>query len=136
MNEPAGPEDLGVRGVVFAHGLMAAGLVDAVRTITGCAREVLEPLSNIEGSPEVLRQRLHELVEAGPTVVFTDVRASSCSTLAGAALLEGRVLAVVSGVNLPMLLDFVFQRDAPLDELLERLIERGRNGIDIAPTSP
>lgn len=128
-------ERTSVRGVVFAHGLMAAGLVDAVRTITGCAHEVLEPLSNVEGSPEVLRTRLDELAEGNATIVFTDVRASSCSTLAAAALRDEGVLGVVSGVNLPMLLDFVFQREMPVDELLARLVERGRGGIELAPKS-
>lgn len=121
---------------MFAHGLMAAGLVDAVRTITGCAHELLRPLSNIEGSPEVLRERLSELVDERPTVVFTDVRASSCSTLAALALRDKTVLAVLSGVNLPMLLDFVFQHELPVHELLPRLVQRGRDGIELAGEKP
>ncbi len=119
-----------IRGVVFAHGLMAAGLVDAVRTITGCPQEILQPLSNVEGSPEVLRQRLGEIIDDNPTIVFTDVRASSCSTLAAAALREGTIIAVVSGVNLPMLLHFVLQQDDSLDDLVDRLIQRGQDGIE------
>lgn len=119
-----------VRGVVFAHGLMAAGLVDAVRTITGCSPDVLQALSNIEGSPEVLRDRLHGLVDGGPTVVFTDVRASSCSTLAAAAQRQGDIVSVVSGVNLPMLLHFVFHREDSVEELISGLVSRGREGIE------
>lgn len=123
-----------LHGVVFAHGLMAAGLVDAVRTITGCSPELVQALSNVEGSPEVLRERLEELVEGKRVIVFTDVRASSCSTLAAAALREESVVAVVSGVNLPMLLDFVFRNDGDLDEIVERLVARGRDGIELTPT--
>jgi mannose/fructose-specific phosphotransferase system component IIA len=40
---------------------------------------------------------------------------------------------VVCGVNLPMLLDFVFHRELPLDELVERVVERGRSAIRTAP---
>ena len=36
---------------------------------------------------------------------------------------------MVCGVNLPILLDFVFHRDMPLDELVPRLLEKGRSGI-------
>lgn len=119
-----------VRGIVFAHGLMAAGLVDAVRTITGCSPEILQALSNVEGSPEVLRERLHGLVDGGPTIVFTDVRASSCSTLAAAAQREGAIVSVVSGVNLPMLLHFVFHREDSVEDLVTGLVSRGREGIE------
>jgi mannose/fructose-specific phosphotransferase system component IIA len=35
----------------------------------------------------------------------------------------------VSGVNLAVLLDFVFHRDLPLTELVERLVEKGKLGI-------
>jgi mannose/fructose-specific phosphotransferase system component IIA len=36
---------------------------------------------------------------------------------------------VLCGANLPMLLDFVFHRDMPLETLSERLIAKGREGI-------
>jgi mannose/fructose-specific phosphotransferase system component IIA len=37
---------------------------------------------------------------------------------------------VVCGVNLPMLLDFVFHLDLPLDDLVARVVEKGRAAID------
>jgi mannose/fructose-specific phosphotransferase system component IIA len=37
--------------------------------------------------------------------------------------------AVVCGVNLPMLLDFVFHRDLPLPELVDRLVSKGKASI-------
>jgi mannose/fructose-specific phosphotransferase system component IIA len=39
---------------------------------------------------------------------------------------------VISGVNLPLLLDFVLHRDLPLPELGPRLVEKGRNAISLA----
>jgi mannose/fructose-specific phosphotransferase system component IIA len=39
----------------------------------------------------------------------------------------------VCGVNLPILLDFVFHRDLPVDELVSRLVGKGRDGIRTLP---
>ena len=44
-----------VRGVVVAHGSLAAGLVDAVRSIAGAAADSLHPISNHGRNPEALR---------------------------------------------------------------------------------
>ena len=41
--------------------------------------------------------------------------------------------AVVCGVNLPVLLDFVFHRDLPMEELVPRLVAKGRDGIRSLP---
>jgi len=120
------------RGVVFAHARVGQALVEAVQGITGCPDDALSALSNAEGSPEVLRERLEDLLREGPTVVFADLRASSCTNLARLCCVAANAdsAAVVVGVNMPMLLDFVFNREKALPELVERLLERGRTGIE------
>jgi N-acetylgalactosamine PTS system EIIA component len=125
MSEGAAPR---AKGVVLAHGEMARGLVDAVRKISGQGEETLAALSNEGRSPTALREALEELLGEGPAVVFTDLQAGSCALAAVAT--SGRSNAiVVCGANLPMLLDFVFHRDMPLETLSERLVEKGREGI-------
>lgn len=122
MSEP-------VRGVVVAHADLAAALVRAVERIAGVEGR-LQPLSNEGLGPEALRRRLASAVGEGPAIVFADLASGSCA-LAGrmAASGEGRC-AVVTGVNLPMLLDFVFHADMDLDALLARLVHKGRTAID------
>ena len=56
----------GVRGIVLAHGLMARGMVDAVRKISGVDEGVVVPLSNEGKSPEALREELDLLLGKGP----------------------------------------------------------------------
>jgi mannose/fructose-specific phosphotransferase system component IIA len=118
----------GAKGVVVAHGEMARGLVDAVKRISGHGEDVLAALSNDGRSPESLRAALEELLGDGPAVVFTDLQAGSCA-LAAVATTRRRNTVVLCGANLPMLLDFVFHRDTPLDALADRLVEKGRDGI-------
>jgi mannose/fructose-specific phosphotransferase system component IIA len=121
-----------VRGVLVAHGEMARGMVDAVRKISGLAQDRLVPLSNEGRSPERLRSELAELLGSGPAIVFTDLQAGSCA-LAALATGGGEHTVVICGVNLPMLLDFAFHPDLPLDELADRLVTKGREGIRRLP---
>jgi N-acetylgalactosamine PTS system EIIA component len=125
MSEPG----KGARGVVIGHGGMATGMVDAVRRIAGVGEDVLVPLSNDGKGPEALRGELDQLISSGRVVVFTDMHAGSCAMAARVACREKGERAVVCGVNLPMLLDFVFNRELPLDQLVPRLVEQGRAAV-------
>ena len=122
-----------VRGVVVGHGAMARGMVDAVRVIAGVAEDVLVPLSNDGKGPEALQSELTRMIGQGPVVVFTDMHAGSCAVAARVACRLGGDRAVVCGVNLAMLLDFVFHRDLPLDELVPRLVQQGRVAVTAHP---
>lgn len=126
-------EAVAARGVVLSHGLLAEGLVDAVRQITGVADEVLVGQSNRGLSPEALVTALRRLVGEGPVVVFTDLPSGSCSVTARRLQRERFDILVIGGVNLPLLLDFVLHRELPLAELGPRLVEKGRTAICITP---
>ena len=118
-----------VRGVIFAHSEMAAGLVSAAHVITGIPEDALVGLSNDIGAPDVLAEELDALCGAGDALVFTDLIGSSCNTMAAVLARQSRGLRVISGVNLPMLIEFAFNRHLPLDMLVERLVLQGRQGI-------
>lgn len=118
-----------VLGVVFAHAAMAEGLVGAVRAITGLPADALVPVSSEEGSPAVLQAKLAELCGDQPALVFTDLVGSSCNTLAAVLARQAAQRCVVSGVNLPMLIEFSFNRHQPLAMLVERVVLQGRQGI-------
>lgn len=119
----------GARGLVVAHGGMAEGLVDAVRRIAGNAADALVAISNEGLGPSELNAALEERAGDGPVVVFADLVSGSCGMAAFSCCRERSDRAVVCGVNLPVLLDFVFHRDLPLDQLVPRLVEKGRESI-------
>jgi mannose/fructose-specific phosphotransferase system component IIA len=119
----------GAVGIVVGHGGLSQGLIDAVRRIAGDAADCLTPLSNEDKGPDELRAELDRIVGDQKAVVFVDLRSGSCGMAAQACCRDSLVRVVVCGVNLPMLLDFVFSREVPLEELAPHLAETGRNAI-------
>jgi mannose/fructose-specific phosphotransferase system component IIA len=130
MSEPRA-----ARGVLLAHGAMAEGIVDAVRQITGADEDVLVPLSNRGLSPQTLAERVRSSVGDGPTILFTDLQSGSCGFAARLLANDLPDLVVISGVNLPVLLEFVMLRELPLSELVPRLLAKGRAAMGCAPAS-
>ena len=122
-----------VRGVVVAHGPMARAMVEAVRRIAGDTADSLLPLSNDGKSPTQLRDELDDAMADDPVIVFTDLLAGSCGLAALSSCRDRARRVVVAGVNLPMLLDFVFHTEMPIDDLVARLVERGRESISRPP---
>lgn len=114
-----------VRGVVLAHAQLAEALVRAVEQISGVT-DALHPISNEGLRPEDLRTRLEAATGAEAAIIFVDLSSGSCA-FAGRVVARGSDnIAVLTGVNLPMLLDFVFNRELSLTELTERLLHKGR----------
>jgi mannose/fructose-specific phosphotransferase system component IIA len=122
-----------VKGLVLAHGAMAEGLVDAVSRIAGVADGVLTCLSNDGKSPEMLQEEVGKFIGKGPIIIFTDLPSGSCAVTARLCCRENGEEAVISGVNLPILLDFVFHRDLPLEALVPRLLEKGKGSVKSTP---
>jgi mannose/fructose-specific phosphotransferase system component IIA len=120
--------------LIVAHGSLAQALVEAAERIAGVSG-ALVAISNLECSPETLRTRILESRPPGPTIVFVDMRSGSCGLASLGVARDVENIAVVSGVNLPMVLDFLFHRDMELAELARRLVRKGR-AATTAYTSP
>lgn len=117
-----------LRGVIVSHAAVGEALVRAVSVITGLG-ESLVAVSNDGCDPETLRSRLDAAVGEGPAVVFVDLPGGSCLTQT-MRLAAGRPeLAVVTGVNLAMLLEFVFHRDLSAADAARRAAEAGGRAI-------
>ena len=117
-----------VQGILVGHGKLAEGMLNAIEGIIG-SREGLYPVDNQGLTPEALEERLSELTGEGPSVVFVDLPSGSCAFAARRLQHRRSRMALVCGVNLPLLLDFMFHRTLPLEEVIERL--RSHVGISI-----
>jgi mannose/fructose-specific phosphotransferase system component IIA len=117
-----------LRGVVVGHGELAAAMVHAAEEITG-VRGLLVPVSNVDCSRNDLETRVRAAVGAEPTLVFVDLPGGSCFFAAMRSIGKIENARVVAGVNLTMLVDFVFHRDTGLDEAAARAREVGGRAI-------
>ncbi len=126
MSEP-------LRGVIVSHSALAQALVSAVTSITGLDG-ALVPVSNEGCDRKALFRNLEQAVGKGPAVLFIDLPGGSCLTGA-ASFARGRSdLAFVTGVNLAMLLDFVFHRDVSPAEAAQRAAAAGGKAIRTSAT--
>ena len=121
-----------LRGVVACHGKLADALIEATERISGVTG-VLVPVTNTDCDKGLIERRIADAVGAGPAVVFTDLASGSC-LIAAATLARkeaaGRV-SVVTGVNLAMLIDFVFHRELSLADATARIAAAGRKAIQV-----
>lgn len=122
MSEP-------VTGLVVSHASLAEGMVQSVRQIAGVDAGALRAVSNEGCGPDALHAAVRDALGAGPGIVFTDMPSGSCAFAARRLTVDRPDTAVICGVNLPMLLDFVFHRDLPLPELVDRLVNKGKAAI-------
>jgi mannose/fructose-specific phosphotransferase system component IIA len=118
-----------VRGLIIAHSSLAAGLAAAVRQIAGVGEEAIRGISNDACGPDGLIRAVREAAGEDPVVLFTDLASGSCALAARKVAVERPKTGVVTGVNLPLLLDFAFHRNLPVGVLVDRLVQKGRSGI-------
>jgi mannose/fructose-specific phosphotransferase system component IIA len=117
-----------LRGVVVSHVELAEALVVAVRAISG-VDNALVAVSNEGCDPKALAARIDAAIGGVPALLFVDLPGGSCLTSA-IRLAHGRAdIAVVTGVNLAMLLDFVFHRDLSPAEAARRAVDAGGRAI-------
>lgn len=117
-----------LHGVVVGHGELAGALVNSVEEISGI-RGALVPVSNAGCDRARLEERIMEAVAGRPSLVFVDMPSGSCLFASVRRLAAVPDVKVVTGVNLAMLLDFVFHRDLPIETAAERAAETGSRAI-------
>jgi PTS system N-acetylgalactosamine-specific IIA component len=106
-----------------------------VQQISG-AGHVFHCLSNAGYDAAGLDAALREAVFASnAVVVFTDLPAGSCTIAARRLARERPSLAVVTGANLPMLLDFAL-KGGDAGSAASRAAAKGRDAISVAQTQP
>jgi len=115
-------------GIVLAHEAVANAFVVAVAAIAGTGHGLL-PVTNTGCDRAAIEARLRDAIAGRPAVIFADLPGGSCAFGAAAYARSHPDVAVVTGVNLAMLLDFVFHRAVTPAAARERAVATGRSAI-------
>ena len=121
MSEP-------LRALIVTHAEVGQALLRAVQDIAGQVEGIVA-ISNDGCSADVLGERIDAAVKGVPTVVFVDLPGGSCFQAAARHLRERGDVAVVAGVNLAMLLDFLYHRNVAVADAAARAVDAGSRAI-------
>lgn len=117
--------------VLTGHGSFPSGMLESVELITGKVKQVeVVPFKEDKDKLEKEINQAIEHVDTGSGVVcFADLAGGTpfnvCSTLAAAK----ENVRVIGGMNSPMLLSGMFQRESAIDEFTETVLKEGKDNI-------
>ena len=121
-----------IMGLLVTHGGLASGLKDAVEQMLGQQEGFLTLSNSGLAGKDLIDKINHILAEQNhpATVLFTDIYGGSCWRSSRFVASQNPKVALVTGVNLPMLLTF-FTNRAKLDfqQLLAKVVQMGEEGI-------
>jgi mannose/fructose-specific phosphotransferase system component IIA len=120
------------RGLIVTHGRIGEALLAAVESFLG-RQPYLGCLSNEGLATDALVAEIDSVRRDGssPLVVFADMPGGSCETAARSVARHADVVAI-TGVNLPMLVEFCHYRGRlEARELVKRVVAKGGASISM-----
>ena len=122
-------DDVRPRAMVIGHKDFAAGIVSAVAAITG-REDLFRTASNYGLDTRGMEAIVREAVADGVSIIFSDLPAGSTTMAARRAQRDFPELTVVTGVSLPVLLDYAFATDHA--HAADAAVEKGRAAMMVA----
>lgn len=118
--------------LLVTHGEIGKSIHDAAVSVLGSSTLRTQCLSvNLKSKPEEMIANAQALVKKMDTgsgvLILTDMFGSTPSNIACA--LQQENVAVVAGLNLPMLMRIMNYPNLPLAELADKAISGGREGV-------
>jgi PTS system mannose-specific IIA component len=127
--------------LVVSHGALAEGMLDAMQMITGPQEKVLALGLKETEAPEDLIDRIREAADAlddgDGVLIMVDLYGATPFNSSSRLFMESsHSIEVVTGVNLPMLVEIVMSREGvSLADLLQQAYQAGQGGIKLLPDS-
>ncbi len=120
--------------IVMSHGDMANGLKDTMMMILGEQEDIyfisFTPSDSIEDFRKRVNVIYHSIEEDRQVLFLTDLYGGTPNHVATAMKIAepGRV-EVLSGVNMPLLMEATLGKTKVLSDIVEHLLEQGRRGM-------
>lgn len=119
--------------LIVSHNHIGTELINTARQMLTCCPLPAKVISiEIKDNPDQVRlkfeQRLAELDQGNGILVLTDMFGSTPSNIA-CAVSDRSDVRVVSGLNLPMLIRVLNYPNLTLDELEEKALSGGQEGV-------
>ncbi len=119
--------------ILCGHGNFASGMYSAIKLIAGEQEDFATVDFSVGMSSEELKEQL--LVQIAKTengngvVIFTDIPGGTPFNQAVLLSTENESVKIVSGTNLPLLLESSFKRDLSLAEFVSQALKSGAEGL-------
>ena len=119
--------------VLCGHGQFASGLYSSIHLIAG-EQEAFQTVDfSEEMGSELLQEKLAAAVKAVDqhqgVVIFTDIPGGTPFNQAVMFSIKKEDVKVVSGTNLPALLEGCFNRETSLESFIAKILESGKAGL-------
>ena len=120
--------------IIATHGNSSIELIKGAEMFAGplshCKAWTLNPGDDIQKGEQMLEEYVDELDQGDGVLIMADLFGGTPSNLATKIVLSKEKVETVTGVNLPMIIQFVTEREIQtLDELVESCIEAAQDGI-------
>ena len=121
--------------LVVSHGRLAEEMILAMEHVVGMQQNVdavcILASDDMEEKRAEILSKVEKLNNGDGVAILTDMFGGTPSNLA-ISVMEGRPVEVLAGLNLPMLIKLVREREKPLKEAINEAREAGRKYINIA----
>ncbi len=125
-----------IGGVIITHGDLGATLLQVAEKIMGkklslpvISIDWKDGVSQISKKEQEIKTAIKRENRGKGVVVFTDIFGGTPTNLC-VSLLKSMDVEIITGINLPLLLKFLSERDKmPIQELTRALVKRGKESI-------
>lgn len=119
--------------IVASHGQFAKYALDSAEMVVGkqenCGVLTVSMDLTLEDAVKQMDAEFNRLDRSAGTVILVDILGGTPSNVSGRLALTHEDVLVISGLNLPLLIDLLMNRERSLEEIAESLEETYHSGF-------